>query len=85
MPSGAKLLERARGILNEIRITKAEGTAVSEEVTIGILSEAARMLSGSIISLGYAGVFLSADAASVNPDLWPAEWRKRMAADQHCA
>ncbi|MGX9148267.1 LysR family transcriptional regulator [Mesorhizobium sp. 128a] len=50
-PSGAKLLERARTILNEIRVTKIEmsSTAASGEVTIGIPSGAARVLSGPLL------------------------------------
>ncbi|MEI9426182.1 LysR family transcriptional regulator [Mesorhizobium sp. Cs1299R1N3] len=51
--SGAKLLERARNILKEIQLTEAEltNTVVSPagEVTIGIPSGAARVLSGPLL------------------------------------
>ncbi|MBA1145087.1 LysR family transcriptional regulator [Mesorhizobium neociceri] len=51
--SGIKLLERARSILKEIQLTEAELTnsvaAPSGEVTIGIPSGAARVLSGPLI------------------------------------
>ncbi|TIU10474.1 MAG: LysR family transcriptional regulator, partial [Mesorhizobium sp.] len=51
--SGAKLLERARAILKEIRLTEVEltNTAASPagEVTIGIPSGAARVLSGPLL------------------------------------
>lgn len=51
--SGTKLLERARTILREIRLTEAELTnsvsAPSGEVTIGIPSGAARVLSGLLL------------------------------------
>ncbi|TIV09954.1 MAG: LysR family transcriptional regulator, partial [Mesorhizobium sp.] len=50
-PSGAKLLERARIVLNEIRITMGEmnSTAAAGEVTIGIPSGAARVVSGPLL------------------------------------
>lgn len=50
-PSGAKLLERARNILNEVRLTKIELTSMiaTGEVTIGIPSGAARVLSGELL------------------------------------
>ncbi|UCI34898.1 LysR family transcriptional regulator [Mesorhizobium sp. B4-1-4] len=51
--SGARLLERARKILKEIQLTEAELTntaaSPSGEVTIGIPSGAARVLSGPLI------------------------------------
>ncbi|WP_027155863.1 LysR family transcriptional regulator [Mesorhizobium sp. WSM2561] len=51
--SGAKLLERARRILKEIQLTEAEltntVTSPSGEVTIGIPSGAARVLSGPLL------------------------------------
>ncbi|MEI9414032.1 LysR family transcriptional regulator [Mesorhizobium sp. Cs1321R2N1] len=51
--SGAKLLERARNILEEIKLTEAELTTTvvspAGEVTIGIPSGAARVLSGPLL------------------------------------
>ncbi|MER9159305.1 LysR family transcriptional regulator [Mesorhizobium sp. M0778] len=52
--SGAKLLEHARTILREIQLTKAELTntvsSPSGEVTLGIPSGAARVLSGELLA-----------------------------------
>ncbi|RWJ45249.1 MAG: LysR family transcriptional regulator [Mesorhizobium sp.] len=51
--SGAKLLERARNILEEVQLTEAELTnsvvSPAGEVTIGIPSGAARVLSGPLL------------------------------------
>lgn len=85
--SGAKLLRRAKNILNEIRLTEAELTnrvaSPTGEVTIGIPSGAARVMNGELLAMAgeeLPGVSLKIVEGMTGPlEEWMGEGRFNLA------